>query len=260
MPNKYLYLLFYIVFSTTLKAQEPRIILKGLQKTVRFVTADSYGAFYVVQEDNKILKYSAEGTLLATYSDPRWGDLTLDIISPIQIGVYYKNFKKYIILNSKLGVIQEIDFINSQDFNAKTIIQSSDKNGFWIIDEYANRIRKTNLQGFTMSEISNTPNETIEHFFAHEGNYYIFTANAIYQYDLFWQQINTFETGGIACSFIYQDKAVGKKGEDYFLFDLLTGEQSKLSLSMTMSQSSQCFFHKDYIFMVDGAEINVYNK
>lgn len=259
MFKSYFILWFCVIFGCELKAQEYRVTLKGLQKSIKYVQTDAYGAFYVVQDDNSVLKFNTEGNLLATYSDPRWGDLTLDIISPMQIGLYYKNFKKYVILNSKLALMQEFDFNNVQDFNAKNVIQSSDKNGFWIIDEYTNRIRKTNLQGFTMSAINNTPNETIEHFFTHNGNYYIFTANSIYEYDKFWQQINSFETFDKPYSFIYQDKAIGKKGNNYFSFDLLSGEQSQLALPFELSQSSQCFFHKDYIFVVDGTEIKVYN-
>jgi hypothetical protein len=250
-----------ILTNTIPQAQTLHFTLIGLQKDAKFVAADASGSFYVVQEDNVLSKYNSAGLWVANYIDPRWGDFTLDLFSPLQIGVFYKNFKKYVILDSKLGVLQEIDLSSINDFNVKNVIQAPDKNGFWAIDESSNRIKKINLQGFTLAQVSNTPQEAIELFFNYEGSFFLITSSAVYQYNRFWEQINSIETGNITCAFLYQNKAVGKEHNQYIAFDLETGARGIIAAKegeQKIKNDTQYFFDKKYMFVADQKQVRVY--
>lgn len=129
---KYIFLLLFI-----------SVIAQNEQKTDT-IGIDIYDALYIVK-NNTLFKILDDET--QSYQNFNFGEITsVDIINPLEIIVFYKEFNSAIILDNQLNTKHTIRFINNILFTRKGIT-----NKIWIYNEDENKLQLYDYKSNTVS-------------------------------------------------------------------------------------------------------------
>lgn len=137
--------LFYIVFFLSFNlnvAQEQKIkaIKTSEIKLIAddFVGFDGFGSCFYIQ-NNTVFK-KVDSTVLQ-YQNLSLGKITkVDIINPLKVIVFYKDFNSVVVLDNQLNEIQRIDFSNLNTPLVATAIGISGQNKIWIFNSLNQQI------------------------------------------------------------------------------------------------------------------------
>lgn len=121
--------------STNLLALEYKLKLK---KTIPvengYFTTDPIGNFYLVRDNNFIVKYNAQGDSLGVFNDISSGAVSMiDASNPLRVLVFYSGFSRIKILDNLLSLKNELDLSRINLFNVPAIANSMDGN-IWVYD------------------------------------------------------------------------------------------------------------------------------
>lgn len=116
------------------------------------LTADPLGNFYLVKR-GILIKYSATGDSLASWSDPSKGPITLvDATDPLRILLYHRDFNLIHFLNNRLTPLSEPVSPDAIGITQTLTVAVSNQGGFWILDGTTRRIRRYDAQLKMVSE------------------------------------------------------------------------------------------------------------
>lgn len=127
--------LFLLLFTSTIAQNEQKNDTIGV---------DIYDALYIVK-NNTLFKILEDKT--QSYQNFNFGEITsVDIINPLEIVVFYKEFNSAIILDNQLNLKQTIQFTNNILFTSKGIT-----NKIWIYNEDENKLQLYDYKSNTVS-------------------------------------------------------------------------------------------------------------
>ena len=123
---------------------------------VHFLTSDKLGNSYVVVE-NQLLQFDSKGKPLANYSENDLGELRyVDASNPMKILLFYPDFARLIILDSKLSPQSSIN-LRDLKINQPLTACNSSENGYWVYDREDDFLKKID---FNLKEIQRSGNLT----------------------------------------------------------------------------------------------------
>ena len=108
---------------------------------------DPFNNLYVLDDKNKIYRYSENHKLLYTYADNTLGKITyMDITDPLKILIYKKDYGTVIILDNTLS---EIDRFNVLElgFQGATLVATATDGYYWLYDHTEYKMIKIDPQG-----------------------------------------------------------------------------------------------------------------
>ncbi len=116
------------------------------------VQCDNVGFIYATKNNN-IYKYNDEGKLLYVFNYNRYGARpSIDVSTPMRVFLYFADFKKIIILDSRLAEIRSIDANLFTDIENPTLACYSKDQNIWMY----------NATRFTLMKIDNIGNRVYE--------------------------------------------------------------------------------------------------
>jgi len=134
--------LFFCFFSVSLSAQQG--LIKEINISAQLLSTDKLGNLYILS-DNKLLKYSSSGELLASFS-PEEGSIITDIDTrnPFKVCLFYGFENKINILDNSLSLIGENLFLKDIKVYGESLFSVSEQGGFWIWDNDNYKLIKLN--------------------------------------------------------------------------------------------------------------------
>lgn len=116
-------------------------------------TIDNLDNIYVLNSQNQVKKYNANGDSVAIFNDIRkYGRASLiDVSNPLKVLLYYRDFATVVMLDRFLNPVNTVDLRKENIFQAKTIAQSYD-NKIWVYDEVENKLKKIGEDGKLIQE------------------------------------------------------------------------------------------------------------
>jgi len=146
--------LFFLFLITCSFSGEEYTLLKSIQFADVFFTTDKLGNAYVIA-GNQLLMFDSQGRPIATYSDNTQGALrSADASDPLKILLYYPDFARIIILNSKLALQSTIN-LRPMGIVQPTLICNSNHEGYWVFDLQDFQLKKIDLNLRIGSESGN---------------------------------------------------------------------------------------------------------
>jgi len=108
------------------------------------MTTDRLGNAYVLVE-NQLLQFNPLGKPKANFSASSLGVIrTMDASNPMKILLFYSDFAKVIVLDSKLAIQSTIDFRSLQIYQPLAAC-ISEENGFWVYDREDDLLKKLDM-------------------------------------------------------------------------------------------------------------------
>ncbi len=118
----------------------------------RFAAVDHLGHVYRITAANGIEKYTSEGQLLSQYTGQREGKADyLDVVNPMKILVWYRDFRTVVILDRNLTVLGSLNMLQAGFPEVRTVASSRDGH-LWIYDEVLFRLMKITQEGAVLHE------------------------------------------------------------------------------------------------------------
>jgi hypothetical protein len=123
------------------------VLLFTLPITARYITGDSAGFFYIVDNNNVITKIDSTGKIWFRYNDVTNGNIySVDASNPFKTIVYFKQQQLIQTLDNNLGVINTIQLRKINLLNTTAVARASDNN-IWLYDAMEMNIKKINDAG-----------------------------------------------------------------------------------------------------------------
>jgi len=149
----------------------------------RFVAMDNFGALYVIQDNILIKRQDGQEWV---YNNLQLGDIsTVDILNPLKITLFYKDFNTAIVLDNTLNEIKRIDFNVTAEFKNLAAATTANDRNFWIFDTNTQQLEVFNYLQQT-TPVQNLP--IPEKFVAMKSNYNfcrVLTETTLYLYNIY---------------------------------------------------------------------------
>ena len=108
------------------------------------LTTDKLGNAFVVVE-NQLLQFDLSGKPLGNYSESNLGQLWyVDPSNPMKIVLFYLDFAKLIVLDTKLTVQSTVD-LRSININQPLTACRSEDDGYWVYDREDDQLKQIDL-------------------------------------------------------------------------------------------------------------------
>ena len=145
---KWLVYFFVMLTSTTLFAQEQKIIASKLNsleiEADTFVGYDNLGYYYYVKNNVFFKQKEAE---LWQFQNVALGEITkIDILNPLKIVVFYENFNQVILLDNQLNEIMNLNFSDLQDPITAHAVGMCAQNNLWVFNSISQKIGLFNFE------------------------------------------------------------------------------------------------------------------
>lgn len=173
-------ILFLILFIQACSPKTTNQSPSTEEKKDRVIMAqmDKLNNIYLVNEDNKLRKYSLNGELLFEFVNNRLGNISsIDVSNPLQIRVYYRDYHLIKVFDNTLNEIRTIDLqANSDQFNITHVAVAND-DLYWAFDQQSQRVLKLRndlkvvFESNRMSDLSNE--KVVPLSLEEKGNYLI---------------------------------------------------------------------------------------
>lgn len=205
-----------------------------------FLGADQFNNLYF-SKDLTLHKFS--NGKVYQYQNLQFGAIeSIDLLNPLEITVFYKQFNAVVILDNNLNPIQNISFNNSTQFKSVTFATTASKHKIWIFNQLNQQ-----LELFDYSENSSLkiglpiPEEVIDM----KSNYnfcWVLTTNHLYKFNTYGSLLSkTAFENGISLQ-LFQGSIVVEKNNNFILPDTLEAK-------VVIPQNKK-FYSKD-IFLTD---------
>ncbi len=126
--------------------------LKIYDHKTDLISSDPLGQFYLVRE-NTLVKYSAVGDSVYSWSDPQSGRISLiDTGDPMRLLVYQKDFNLLRFLNNRLAPISGPIRLDDLGITNPLALALARQGGFWVVDGTTFRLKYIDNQYDTKVE------------------------------------------------------------------------------------------------------------
>jgi hypothetical protein len=122
---------------------------------VRMLTADKLQQLYVVDEANKLTKYSSDGEALFSFTNNLQGTIDyVDATNPFQLLVYFREFNFILVLDRTLNEMARIQLADAGVYQSTAMAFASDGN-IWVFDQLSGSLKKIDRQGKVLLDSGN---------------------------------------------------------------------------------------------------------
>ncbi|HRG23266.1 MAG TPA: hypothetical protein PLL23_02705 [Chitinophagaceae bacterium] len=196
-------ILFFAAFQGSAQTDTSFRLLRILKGDIVHFTIDNLDNIYVLNNQNQVKKYNANGDSVAIFNDIRkYGRASLiDVSNPLKVLLYYRDFATVVMLDRFLNPVNTVDLRKENIFQAKTIAQSYD-NKIWVYDEVENKLKKIGEEGKLIQE---TPDfrllldQSVNPVKIADENQYVYlydSTKGVYVFDYFGSLKNVIQIHG----------------------------------------------------------------
>jgi len=239
-------------------------LVKDLAISSSFFSTDKLGQFYIVNDDEQLIKYNSNGDSLFQFNNHQNGELAMvDPTDPFNVLLYYPEFMKVVTLDRTLSPTSEYDLYDLDIVDVPAIGMSNDNN-IWIYDNTSFTLKKINRNGKLIVESENLSFQLktwLQPTFILERGNFVFVNDpfqGIFIFDLFGKYIKTLEFKGLEDFQVENDNIIYQHDSTLHAFDMSTLNEIVIPLPIEVSDEDQVQVQKDFIFVRKGERVLVY--
>lgn len=236
-----------------------------IQQASKYVTTDKLGQVYIVNTDDELLKYNAQGEQQFVYFDRTLGSISyIDATNPFQVLVFFEDFQTVVWLDRTLNPISKMNLSDFGFFQLNTIGVASD-NRLWIYDNTTFQIKKIDNQGeiiIESLELNNLTNNLNPNFIIEKNNriYLNNPKTGIFVFDNFGQYIETIPFTDLTTFQIMDNQLWYQKATTYHSYHFQTLQKQVVDLPFQIEADQTVFKQKNNWFWVKEKEVVIMKK
>jgi hypothetical protein len=261
-------ILIFQLFTISLHAQKDSNfhLVKSIQLQASDFALDNLNNLYILSTTGQLKKFNEAGDSIAVYNDvKRFGKIySIDVINPLKILLYYKDFSTIVILDRLLSVRGSVD-LRKQNIAQATAIGPSYDNNIWIFDAIDSKLKKIDENGNllletidfrTVFEESFTPQKILDsyglvHLYDSSVGLLIFDHYGSFQkkYPLAkWQNINVFDKN-----------IAGIHNNNIIMYNTSNFMQKQYQFPSSFGSFNQYIIGNSRLFTLSKDSVNIYN-
>ncbi len=245
------FLLIFLFFCSFVIAQERKTpVFKdslSFPDTDKFIGRDAFDNYYYIK-NNTLIKSGNQSH--KEYKNLTLGKIeTVDILNPLQIVIFYKDFNSIVLLDNQLNQTTVINGNELNEFVSFENIGLASQNRIWFFDSITQKI---GLYQFKINQLKfiSTPIRSKIKFFKTDYNYafWVDEENNVYGINLFGK---IFQIGNIPVTeqlqFINEKQCLFATSKELFLYNFENKEINTISINQ---KSFVNFFYKEGILSI----------
>ncbi len=232
----------------------------------RYLTTDKLQQFYLVTDQDHLIKYNAAGVEVFRYDNNRLGQLErVDVANPFHLLLYYPDFATLISLDRTLSPTSTYS-LNDLGILQTSAIGIGSDNNLWVYDEIAFRLRKYDGQGQVLVESQDFGvlfTDLIQPISLLERNslLYLHDPNiGVLVFDLFGQHVRTIALPGLESFQILDKHLVGVQHGQMIVCPLASGIAQTMILPFELKAGQQVRVEQNSVFVLDQEGVQVYKR
>ncbi len=267
--NFNLLLLLYCFYSTTLGAQNPDslyTLFKSIPTPAHSLSSDKLQQFYLINEQNDLIKYNAAGVEVFRYNNNLLGTLGyIDVSNPFHLLLYYPDYATLVSLDRTLNRTGTYSLNDLGVLQTHAVGIASDNN-LWVYDELDYRLRKYNRQGQVLVEsldVSSLLPRPIAPISALEKNNQVYLHDpdmGILVFDIFGQLLQTIPLPQVSSFQILDRHLVALQKDQMVAWQLDSGIAQAIALPFSLNAEMQVRLEQNSIFVLTPGMLHIYKK
>ena len=227
-----LWVMLCLSFSTTFS------FIGTYETKANFIAIDNFSNFYSA-DDNRLFKFSPDGTYLYPYEEFKYGKIGMvDVSNPMKVLVFCPDFMTVITLDKFLAPLTVYSFFDLGYQNISAVAISSD-GLLWFYDNNDFKLKKIDETGTIAKEsqpLNNVVNITPNPNFMIEKDNVVYLNDpeiGIMVFDVFGNYIKTVPIKGLKKFQVFQDQVVYFENNKLNAFNLVTLDLKSIQLPDT---------------------------
>lgn len=275
MKNKLLYvlkkclpILVVLCFLVPTYGQDPDSssiqLLKRINVESNYFTTDNLAQFYVVRNNDQLIKYNAQGDSLFQFNNHQNGELAIiDATDPFNLLLYYPDFMKVVTLDRTLSPSSEYNLFELDIVDIPAIGMSNDNN-IWIYDNTSFTLKKIDRNGKLVVESENLSFQLktwLQPNFILERDNFVYVNDpfqGIFIFDLFGKYVKTLDITGLEDFQIQEKNLIYQKETSLISFNMTTLNEVTIPLPLEVEAVDQVYIQRNFLFVKKEESILVY--
>ena len=256
--------LFFLSFYYLPAQDSTYHLLAEIPIAATYLTTDNLQQIYVTTPENEIIKYSPEGKILFRYNNFTLGDIAhIDASNPLNLLVYYSDYKTLINLDRTLNKSGEYNLLNLDVIDVNAIGRSSDNN-IWLYDNTTFKLKKINRKGQVQLEsddLSLLLQKSLQPNFILEAENHVYINDpqqGILIFDLYGQYIKSLDIKGLNDFQIINNQLIYTQNEQLQVFHLKTLLENSIKLPKIIEIGDQLKIQQNKLFWKEATAVKVY--
>lgn len=234
-----------------------------IQQASKYVTTDKLGQVYIVNTNDELIKYNAQGQQQFVYFDRTLGEISfVDATNPFQILVFFEDFQTVVWLDRTLNPISKTNFTDFGFFQINTLSVASD-NRIWIYDNTTFQIKKVDNQGNVIMEsleLNNITDNLYPNFIIEKNNriYLNNPTTGILVFDNFGQYLETIPITNLTNFQIIDNQLWYQWETEFRSYHFQTLETQTIKLPFQIEANQAVFKQKNNWYWIKLKEILIF--
>jgi hypothetical protein len=254
----------FLIITCKLHAQSDYRLVYSIPLKEEKFTTDRLGNFYFYHQGD-ISKYDPAAKLSGSYSTRDYGNIGyIDASDPLKVLVVFPEFSKAVILDAAMSANSNIELSLPEIPNIR-LICTSRQQGFWIFDEYSNRLKKLDEQLTVIAEGTDlrqiTPGKILPDMLVESGDWVFLNAPGygVLVFDRYGTYFKTLQPDVQSFLQVHGNEILYKEGIRMVRFNILTSEKNYFVLPENFPQDEvRIEAHRIFIRKDDRLEIYDY--
>lgn len=241
-------------------------LYKSIPVEARYITTDKLQQFYLINDQNDLIKYNPAGVEVFRYSNNKLGDLaTVDVSNPFHLLLYYPEFGNLITLDRTLSETSVHNLIDMGIVQTQAVGVSFDNN-IWVYDELEFRLRKYDKQGNIIVESPNMAtllSEELQPISVQENNNQVYLHDpeaGLLLFDIFGQYLKKFPIEADSYFQIRDGHLLVIEDQALFICQLETGIKHPVKLPIKIEKNMQLRLEQNCFFVLKEKEVKIYRR
>lgn len=236
-----------------------------IEQYSKYVVTDKLGQIYIVNLNDELLKYDAQGRQQFLYFDRTLGEISyIDATNPFQVMVFFEDFQTIVWLDRTLNPMSSINLSDFGFFQVNTIGVASD-NRIWLYDNTTFQIKKIDSQGQVITESLELNNlaDNLNPNFILEKNNRVYLNNpqtGIFVFDNFGQFIETIPITGLTVFQVLENQLWYYKVTEFYSYHFQTLQTQAVDLPFQAAKTDKIFKQKNNWYWIKKEAVVILKK
>ncbi len=252
-------LFYFLVIVPFVLIAQPRFSLSVSDSLVleadAFWGADSFGNLYYTK-DNVFYKKSGDKTF-SFYALSFGAVSSVDLLNPLKITLFYKDFNRAVVLDNQLSEIQRVDFNTNQTYRMVAYCTTSYERNLWVFNV---DLQQLELYNYAQDKALVSTQPIADKVKEQLSNYnfcWLLTDKRLIQYNIYGSPVSEFPLENASKLHRFKDSILFVQDGNLFYFDAKFRDLVAISLEKTNFKDFSTT--NDKLYLYQNNQLTIYN-